>query len=180
MPLAQDPSASLHYAQDDITRALTFGKRSFINAGMPADNDIISHLNAVLKNKLTGINQYFLHARMLKSQGNVKLADYVFKASIDAMKHADMLVERVLALGGIPNLQELGKLAIGEKSGDMLRNDLALAEEALAQITAAIAHCEKHKDSATAALLAKIRDSQQEHIDFINTQINLETRKECA
>jgi len=157
---------------------LTFGKRSFIN--LPMANDIIPHLNAALRTKLTGINQYFLHARMLKSQGNVQLADYVFKASLDAMKHADMLVERVLALGGIPNLQELGKLSIGEKSQDMLRNDLALAEGALNEITSAMLHCEKNKDATTAGLLARIRDSQQEHIDFIRTQLNLEKRKECA
>src|SRR5271156_3707040 len=134
-------------------------------------NEIIPQLNAALKSKLTGINQYFLHARMLKSQGNVQLADYVFKASIDAMKHADMLVERVLALGDIPNLQELGKLFIGKKSGDMLQSDLALAEAALAQIASAMAHCEK--DSAPVALLAKIQASQQEHIDFIHAQLKL-------
>jgi len=142
--------------------------------------EIIPHLNAALKTKLTGINQYFLHARMLKSQGNVRLADYVYKASIDAMKHADMLVERVLSLGGIPNLQDLGKLSIGEESGDMLRNDLALAETALLQISSAIVHCEDCKDSVTAGLLNKIRDSQQEHIDFIHTQLNPEKRKEYA
>src|SRR5271156_3863756 len=123
-------------------------------------NEIIPQLNAALKSKLTGINQYFLHARMLKSQGNVQLADYVFKASIDAMKHADMLVERVLSLGGIPNLQELGRLSIGRKSSEMLRNDWALAETALEQITAGIELCESCKDSTTAGLLAKIRDSQ--------------------
>jgi bacterioferritin len=142
--------------------------------------DIIPHLNAALKSKLTGINQYFLHARMLKNQGNVKLADYVFKASLDAMKHADMLVERVLALGGAPNLQELGKLAIGTTSVEMLKNDLTLAESVFKEITTAIETCEKSKDSATAGLLTRIRDSQQEHINFIKTQINIENRKECA
>ena len=144
------------------------------------DNEIIILLNAALKSKLTGINQYFLHARMLKNQGNVKLAYYVFKASIDAMKHADMLVERVLALGGAPDLQELGRLSIGSTSSGILKHDLSLAESVLKQVDAAIAMCEARKDMTTVTLLSKIRDGQQEHIHFLNNQINLENRKECA
>jgi len=136
-----------------------------------ADHTTINHLNAVLKNKLTGINQYFLHARILKHQGDMRLADCEYKASIDAMKHSDMLVEHILSLGGRPQLQELGALQIGDKSGDMLRNDLSHAEKTLAELESAIAHCEETKDNATGNLLAKILESQQERIVFIETQL---------
>ena len=96
-----------------------------------ADPTLIKRLNAVLKNKLTGINQYFLHARMLKHWGDVKLADQEYKASIDAMKHSDMLVEHILSLGGLPNLQELGTLSIGETPTAMLCNDKAHVESCI-------------------------------------------------
>lgn len=147
---------------------------------MATDTQLVQHLNAVLRCKLTGINQYFLHARMLKHQGNVRLADYEYKASIDAMKHADMLVELVLGLGGLPDLQELGKLLIGAHVGEMLRNDLTLAETALSQIESAIAFCEKKQDKATSGLLGKIIDSQREHIDFLRAQISSQPIKDCA
>jgi len=152
------------------------------------DAEIIAHLNEVLKTKLTGINQYFLHARMLKHMGNLKLADYQYKASIDIMKHSDMLVENILSLGGFPNLQELGKLMIGNTVKSMLSNDLALSETALKQIRLAIALCESKADSKTAlaslGVLRRIIDGQQEHIDFIRTQLTSLSaqikQKDCA
>src|SRR5580692_1836607 len=117
-----------------------------------ADKELTRHLNAVLKNKLTGINQYFLHARMLKHQGHVKLADYEYKSSIDIMKHSDMLVEHILSLGGSPNLQELGKLRIGETLESMLENDIAYSAETLALLHDALDFSEE-KAPGTATLL---------------------------
>ena len=144
-----------------------------------ADPTIIKRLNTVLKNKLTGINQYFLHARMLKHWGDVKLADQEYKASIDAMKHSDMLVEYILSLGGLPNLQELGTLAIGETPAAMLGNDKAHVEFSSADIEEVIALC---RGSATASLLGKILESQRERIAAINTQLAEITHleKDCA
>jgi bacterioferritin len=148
-------------------------------SAMPADKEIISHLNAVLKSKLTGINQYFLHARILKHAGDMQLADVEYKASLGAMKHSDMLVEHILSLGGRPNLQELGRLSIGETADEMMQGDLALAETMVAQITSAITVSERGKDIATAALLAKILESQQERVSFLQSQITTH-RKDCA
>lgn len=139
------------------------------------NNELISHLNAVLKNKLTGINQYFLHARMLKHLGNVKLADYEYKSSIDIMKHSDMLVEHILSLGGFPNLQELSKLRIGSTVEEMLSNDLMLSQSALALIKESMDFCESKPNSkealVTLGILRKISEGQQEHIDFIHNQL---------
>ena len=137
-----------------------------------ANQDIIDQLNILLKGKLTGINQYFLHARMLKHNGIVKLADYEYKASIDAMKHADMLVEQILSLGGLPQLQELDKLLVGIEEIDMIRNDLSHAQSMAEKIEAAIAVCRSHKDEATSALLSRILESQREHVEFIRSQLN--------
>ncbi|MDE3060604.1 MAG: bacterioferritin [Pseudomonadota bacterium] len=147
---------------------------------MAADPAMTAHLNAVLKHKLTGINQYFLHARILKHQGDVKLADHEYKASLDAMKHSDMLVEHILSLGGIPNLQELDRLAIGHSARAMLQNDLALLETAQAGLASAMEHAETLNDRASSALLTKIRQTQQERMEFINKQLAALQRKECA
>src|SRR5580704_17010298 len=116
-----------------------------------ADKELIRHLNAVLKNKLTGINQYFLHARMLKHMGQVKLADYEYKSSIDIMKHSDMLVEHILSIGSRPNLQDLGQLRIGETALRMLQNDLLLSDATLAAIHAAIEATRRTKTLGTLA-----------------------------
>ncbi len=137
-----------------------------------ANQEIIEQLNILLRGKLTGINQYFLHARMLKHHGIVKLADYEYKASIDAMKHADMLVEHILSLGGLPQLQELDSLQIGVEESDMIKNDLAHAQSMLTKLEAAIAVCRSHKDEATSALLTRILESQREHVEFIRSQVN--------
>lgn len=133
--------------------------------------ELIARLNAVLKNKLTGINQYFLHARMLKHMGNVKLADYEFKSSIDIMKHSDMLVEHILTLGGAPDLQELSRLRIGETVSSMLENDLALSQVTLADIRLALDYSESIHSDASSVILRKIYDGQQEQIDFIRVQL---------
>lgn len=140
---------------------------------MTPPKEIIRHLNTILKNELTGINQYFLHARILKHQGFMKLADHEYKESIDEMRHADQLVERVLFLGGLPNLQDIGKLAIGENVEEILKGDLALEHTAHADLKAAITYSEAQEDYVTADLLHKIMESEEEHILFLQTQLNL-------
>lgn len=142
--------------------------------------DIMALLNALLQNKLAGINQYFLHARMLKHKGRLKLADYEYKASIDSMKHADMLVEHILSQGGLPQMHELGQLRIGRDEPAMLRGDLAHAEETLALLDAILEQCRQQKDDVTGALLSRIREGQREQVEFIHSQINSSTAKECA
>lgn len=136
-------------------------------------NDIISQLNLLLKSQLTGINQYFLHARMLKHTGIVMLADYEYKASIDAMKHADMLVEHILSLGGMPQLQELGALAIGLDANQMMAGDLAHTEDALQLLATILSEAKSQNDQATIALLERIEESQHEHLRFIRRQMQL-------
>jgi bacterioferritin len=131
---------------------------------MCATKDIVPCLNNLLKNRLTAINQHFLHARMLKHEDELELADYEFKASLEAMKHADILVEYILACGGIPNLQELGKLTIGQTSEEMLRNDLMLTEMIYLETGVIMRVCENSSDKKTAAMLARMRASQRDHI----------------
>ena len=138
-----------------------------------AEKEIIAQLNIILRNELTAINQYFLHARMLKHMGFMKLADYEYKESIDEMKHADMLVVRVFYLKGIPNLQDLGKLMVGENVPEILACDLKLEEKAHADLKKAIAVCEEHKDYSSADLLQNILISEEEHQLFIRTQLSL-------
>jgi bacterioferritin len=140
---------------------------------MATDNEIIKHLNIILKNELTAINQYFLHARMLKHMGFMKLADHEYKESIDEMKHADILVERVLFLKGLPNLQDLGKLMIGETVEEILKCDLKLEQKGHVDLKAAITCCESKEDYVSADMLHKILDSEEEHQLFITTQLKL-------
>jgi len=140
---------------------------------MAADKDVIKHLNVILKNELTAINQYFLHARMLKHMGFMKLADHEYKESIDEMKHADMLIERILFLKGLPNLQDLGKIYIGENVEEILQCDLKLEVKANADLKAAITLCESKEDYASGDMLHRILESEEEHALFIRTQLNL-------
>ncbi len=140
---------------------------------MKGDAKVIEFLNQALKNELTAINQYFLHSRMLKDWGVSKLGDYEYKESIEEMNHADWLIERILFLGGLPNLQDLGKLRIGESVKEILDCDLALEEDAIPLLRDAMEHCEKVRDYVSRDLFGKILHNEEEHVDYIETQFDL-------
>ncbi len=140
---------------------------------MKGDVKVVEFLNAVLRNELTAINQYFLHSRMLKDMGLKALADYEFHESVDEMKHADALVERVLFLEGLPNMQDIGRLRIGENPKEMLECDLQLEMDAIPVLREAIEHCESIKDFVSRGLFQDILDSEEEHVDWLETQLDL-------
>ena len=140
---------------------------------MKGDAKVIELLNEALKNELTAVNQYWLHYRLLDNKGIAKLAEFERHESIDEMKHADRLAERILFLDGLPNFQMLGRLRIGETVEEMLRSDLALEMEAVEQLKGAIAHCETVRDYASRDLFAEILRNEEEHVDTLEQQFEM-------
>ena len=140
---------------------------------MKGDATVIEFLNKALTNELTAINQYWLHYRVLKDWGVDKLAEYERHESIDEMKHADQIAERILFLTGLPNFQAIHRLKVGETVEEILRADLAVEHEAIPLLRDAIAHCETVRDFVTRDLFASILSSEEEHVDFLETQFDM-------
>ncbi|KPK56326.1 MAG: bacterioferritin [Gammaproteobacteria bacterium SG8_31] len=140
---------------------------------MKGDDKIIAHLNQVLKNELTAINQYFLHSRMFRDWGLTKLAEHEYAESVDEMKHADQIIERILFLEGLPNVQDIGKVMIGEDVKEALECDLRMEMKAIPDLRAAVADAEQLKDYVSRDLFRSILDAEEEHVDWLETQLAL-------
>ena len=140
---------------------------------MLRDPKVVEHLNIQLTNELTAINQYFLHARTLQHWGVTKLGQHEYHESIDEMKHADSLIERILFLDGLPNVQRLDKVVVGEDVQEILRADLQLEQKAMADLREGIAYCETVRDFVSRDLLLRILTAEEEHVDFIDRQMDL-------
>jgi len=140
---------------------------------MKGDPKVIEFLNAVLRNELVAINQYFLHSRMYKDMGLTELANHEYEESLDEMKHADQLIERILFLEGLPNMQDIGKLRIGENAHEMISCDLKLELDALPELRDAIAYCEECRDFVSRDVFDSILASEEEHVDWLETQLAL-------
>ncbi|MDI2089823.1 bacterioferritin [Commensalibacter oyaizuii] len=143
---------------------------------MIKDKKVIEHLNIQLTNELTAINQYFLHSRTLNHWGVTKLGKKEYEESIEEMRHADKIIERILMLGGLPNMQRLNTIQIGETVEEMLKSDLAMEEKATKDLREAIAYCESVRDFVSRDLFLSILDAEEDHIDFIETQFDLISR----
>ena len=140
---------------------------------MQGDAILIQHLNRILRNELTAINQYFLHARMCRNWGLKELGEHEYRESIDEMKHADQLIERILFLEGLPSMQDLHKLRIGQNPKEMLEGDLALEMDAMKDLREAISHAEAIRDYVSRDLCQDILESEEEHVDWLETQLDL-------
>jgi len=140
---------------------------------MKVDASVVKHLNKLLKNELTAINQYFLHGRTIRHWGFERLGKKIYEESIGEMKHADHIIKRILLLEGLPNLQDLGKLMIGENVEEMLKCDLKLEMSAIPDLKAGIVHCEKVEDFVTRELFTDILESEEEHVDWLETNLGL-------
>ncbi|MBX7483165.1 bacterioferritin [Qipengyuania qiaonensis] len=143
---------------------------------MKGDPKVIEFLNKALTNELTAINQYWLHYRVLADWGVTKLAEYERHESIDEMKHADVLAERILFLNGLPNFQAIHKLKVGETVEEILRADLAVEMEAIPLLKDAIAHCEEVRDYTSREIFERILESEEDHVDFLETQFDMIAR----
>jgi bacterioferritin len=140
---------------------------------MQSDPKVVEHLNTQLTNELTAINQYFLHARILRHWGVTKLGKHEYDESIEEMRHADWLIERILFLGGLPNVQRLNQVMVGQTVEEILRADLKLEEKAMADLREGIAYCETVRDYVSRDLLRRILENEEEHVDFLERQFDL-------